>query len=230
MQAALHPVELFFPGPNVSLIGALLESGTDGANVQVAPGNISVDQIPIGQPLFVSLPSGAMVLQTPALVAGCARDTLILRYTGPGRLVQRRKSRRFPCAIPVNYRAIRDGQSHGAWKHAVTEDASEGGLALMIEGHLAFPTVVELQLALPGQAERFDASWPHGLDESHVRGDEVSGLVRFTGRACHGRFRPDGTTSVGVKFSAVNPIARLRLMRYLDTIAAGAPEECQPAV
>jgi hypothetical protein len=63
------------------------------------------------------------------------------------------------------------------------------------------------------------------MDETLLRGDDAGPTVRFTGTARHGRFRPDGTTSVGVKFTSVHPQSRMRLIAYLETIAAQAEVE-----
>lgn len=202
----------------------LLEGRPDGASVQLSQPFPSETHLPPGLPVQLAFPSGAMVLQTPARVANYYQGILTAQYAGAGRLVQRREKERFPCNLGVTYRAIRSDKSYGAWKQGYTEDISEGGLALIAEGHIQFPPMIEMHIALPAQTGWIDPTRPHGMDDCLSRASESAAPLRATGTARHGKFRPDGTTFIGVKFAAVAPVAKLRLLRFLETSTGEPPQ------
>lgn len=221
-------VELKFADHGTSLYGAMRQMNQVGIVVQLLEPSMAAGLLAHDTEVEMTVAVRTRVFQAATRIENVDRGLVRLRFTGPVRTIERRKELRLPVEIDVAYRAIHSDVCAGPWKHGVSRDLSFNGLRLEIESGPPIPNKLELMFALPDSAraanlsavfcaeeEAEPASARRGRRSAKPGAQPLEKPVRATGRVTNCRTIEDGNRLLGLAFTVLSALDRMRLVRYL---------------
>jgi c-di-GMP-binding flagellar brake protein YcgR len=221
--------ELRFP-QGINLYGTVMQMNAKEISIHLhsVPGMPGLFKKDSGVELAVVARSTMFLAQTQILSESAGR--LTLGFSAPVRMIQRRKEKRVPCKMDVNFRPIQENGCVGIWKPGVSSDLSSEGMCLIIEPGLNVPPKMEVMFMLPDPISLPQMPTAAGSDEgiqTQTTGAEQrlnlrrmstrDRSIRATARVTNQRLRSDKHISLGLFFTTLSPADQIHLVRFLHT-------------
>lgn len=187
------------------LNGTTLDAGRNDVRVRVADRDAEAGMPAAGTAVQVFMVAGESLYSAPAQVATIDGAVLRLHLDGTARQFIRREKRR-ECRMPVAVRPLRKEGPGGAWRAAIALDLSPGGMRL-----------ASLTALPAGQVEVLYNLAECRVDDGsrlETRGAAGQAPTLTQARIVHSRSLPNGEFVCGVRFTSLDPTARVALLAF----------------
>ncbi len=127
---------------------------------------------------------------------------------------QQRKARRVPITVRTSWRVTHSNNIHSAWFDGVTEDLSVTGMLLNVPQPSDVPYQIEALLNL--SMDVYSLPGDRVLDPGKPRATLPEFQeIRVRGRVKHAKPLPFGKVGLGIFFTRIADLDKLRLLRFL---------------
>lgn len=218
MKNVSHLAEIKYPTLGFSLYGVVQQMGPQQMSLLLQTTPVNPEAFSPAMPVDVMIVVKGTVHAARMQVMSSQENRLSLAFVSSLQEVQRRAEARYECSLPASFRPIHSSGCFGIWNEARVYDISLGGMRLEFDPTLEIPRRIEILFKLSDPSHQ-------GRSSARVYGDEglelVSAaeenyLIRCTGRVCHSRVTPYGRVSVGVAFTKMGAMDKLKLARFLS--------------
>lgn len=192
MHSAKRMAEIVFKNQRVHFYGEVTRMGQEQAAIRLLPPVEDPALFQPGAAAEIIVVSNGPIYVADVEVVSETNGEVVVTYVQPVCRIDRRNSPRRACEVRVQFRKAEEDDREALWLEAVTGDISVGGLSLLIPPGIDLPGRLALRFELP--VDR----WP----------------ITATARVAHRRARPDGRTTFGLAFTALDRLDEIRLTRF----------------
>jgi hypothetical protein len=193
--------ELTVAGQSDKVYGSVSDVTDKGCCVRVRNRPDGANLMPPGTQADVTLHISGTVFHAPGQVLSDGSGEIKLQFLGPARRFQARNDYRLECRMPIIIRTVNPNGCVGAWRIAETFDLSVGGLGVHAEPPFRHNGHVEICLRIPGDNR----------------------ALRTTCRLAYRRNLPDGHVALGLQFSSLSALDKVRVSSFIaESLGAAA--------
>ncbi len=206
--------EIHFPLSGIKVTGVIVKMDTHviGLRITAKPSVFSlIGEEEDGEVVFAVR---GLLHRLQITYLSCQDGILLLGIGNILRGAQLRKAERVDVVVHVSWRAGRDDGSHGAWYSGFTEDISITGVKLLIPPPQEVPKQIEALIYLKNEVSSEAGGALEKLNISrHSNANEPP--VKIRGSIRHVAQLPDGNVTLGVLFSRISDVDKVRVQNFL---------------
>jgi hypothetical protein len=193
--------ELAIAGLAEKVYGAVSQITDKGCVVRLQKRPEGTDTLAEGTQADVTMHISGTVFNAPVEVVSDAGGEIRLHFMAPVRRFQARNDYHLECRLPIIVRTVNPNGCVGAWRIAETFDISVVGLGVHVDPPFRHDGHIEICLRLPGDNR----------------------ALRTTCRPAYRRVLPDGHVALGLHFSSISGLDKVRLSSFIaESLGAAA--------
>lgn len=206
--------EIQFPQFGMKEQGVIIKMDTQVIGLRVLDKTTPLSKIVRGETGEVVFTLRGILHRFHVVHLSFQENVLLLGIGNVLRGPQLRGAERIDMAFRVSWRALRENSSHGSWRSGLTQDVSMTGAKIIIPPVIDIPNEMEALIYID---EEVKESVNYTLDRLNYVGGRVSSEppVRARGKARHAAQLPDGRVALGVQFTRLTDVDKVRLQNCL---------------
>lgn len=206
--------DIRFPNIGVNDAGVIVKMDTQVIGLRIANRQSALAQVARGEVGEVVFTLRGLLHRFQVVFLAYKENILLLSVGNVLRGPQLRKTDRIEMVIHVSWRTFRSDGSSGAWYSGLTQDISTTGVKLLIPTIQDIPQEIEALLYL---SEEVVGNIENELNQlNHMRSSApTEPPIKIRGRVRHYTSLPDTRIALGILFTRLSDVDRIRIQKYL---------------
>lgn len=208
--------EVMFPASMTRCLGKIVALSADSISVSISDAERVLRSTVKSEEGEISFSLNGVLhvayVQFSTLEAGTGTLHCALSHLEYG--IQQRRARRVSVAVRAAWRVAHGGNIFSAWSEGITQDISTAGMRLVVPAMLENPHQIEVLLYL--NIEISAVQDESALEPTRRRSSTLDYQeIRLRGSVKHMAQLPFGKAALGISFTRISDLDKLRLLRFL---------------